>query len=147
LGWSKNSIHLHETIRLGRNVNVNRYKTTIDRKVYYISIVQCTIRKKDIYKHVKANLDWRNKFLHCSIMDANDYALDLTQTLREFVYHYDKTDEHSLLQYFFEFVQHKFGTILETRNYDFVLYMNDDEFTERRYPLQECFDKKYIDII
>jgi hypothetical protein len=105
------------------------------------------MRKKEIYKHVKANLDWRNKFLHCSIMDDNDYALDLTHTLREFVYHYDKNDEHSLLYYFFQFVKHKYNTSLESKNFDFVLYMNDNVFTERRYPLQDCLKKKYMDVI
>jgi hypothetical protein len=147
LGWSKNSIHLHEKIKLDESVHLHRYKTVINKKPHYISVVNLDNKKK-IFESVKTNFDLRTKFLHCSIMDEHDCAVDLTQSLREFVYHYDKDDHHSKLYYFFRYVQHKCKTSFELlHEYDFVLYMNDDSFTEKRYSVRECLDKRFMDVI
>jgi hypothetical protein len=149
LGLSKNSIYLYETIKLDDKVKLYKYKVTIDKKPHFINVVSDTkLSKTDIYDDIRSNFEQRTKFLHCSIMDEHDCAVDLTQSFREFVYHYDKTDERSLLYYFFKYVQYKHKTSFELlHEYDFVFYMNDELFSEKRYSVKECLEKGYSEIL
>jgi hypothetical protein len=127
---------------LNSKVNVHFCKLQLEDMHYNLKVVTAKYKNAQsnnvIHAHVLKNLNKCNKIVFCCLMDSNDGMLELTTIFREFVFHFDKDNDESRLGYFLEFVCHQFNIpVSHISDMDFVVYMNDDTFTEHRFPASE----------
>lgn len=130
------------------HVTIHNYKLWLSEKtrtVHVISNIGDKIDVQHVIKDVSNNMKLRNKIVHCSISDKEDtFMIDLTSTFREFVYHFDKNDFK--VKYLFDYISHKNDfPILD--EYILTVYMNDEIFTEYKYPISKASTMWFHEIL
>jgi len=127
-------------------------------KIYDMKVVFDTQRRTEIptNNEFRNALLLRNRLVHCNIMTHSDEIIcDITQSMRQFCYHFDKNDKCSTLKYFIEYVLRTssnngpvnlsdFPNIMDMK---FVLYRNDEMLSEYTCTLSEITDKTYMEIM
>jgi hypothetical protein len=131
--------------------NIHLYKVRHEDKDYGIHVVAEDRMESDVvYSNVVRNLPKRTAFVYCCLSSPTDenIVVELTSLIREFVFHFDKRDANSRLAHFIKYVQRKYN-LLAVEDMEFVMYMNDNTFTERHYKVQDIFreDLVYGDIL
>ena len=154
--WMATRNRLPPGIKLGKvhalpsNRKVAEYMYTKDHQTHMLCIVSKTSRgiTDQITKFTKdpeCVLSKKCAFLNCSITDhSGGYVLDITHILRYFVIYFTDgalpgcTLENVLeyLEILYPEFKSKCG---DFRNYNLSLYMNDDCFTERVFPINSVY--------
>ena len=108
------------------------------------------IDEEQIYRKIPC----KNILVYCSLVDEDEnIILDLTNTLRNFAYHFESDDSSSKMSNFLEYLKYyskKEDVSLDfnnLENYYLMIYMNDDEFTEYKYKLSDILEKNYRDLL
>jgi hypothetical protein len=116
--------------------------------------------KDIITKRLQDNWETRNVFVHIGISDNNDNELyDITEKIRSFYYHFDVSSPQSLVmsnnQEYREYLESKIKYFIEyindhenikTTDCNLIVYMNDDEFTQRKFRINDILEKTYKDL-
>lgn len=140
--------------RVSDDVVVCHYHGYLDKKYHKVKILENNVVTKigeEKMKDIIDCLDKRNHIVHCSLMGEDEHQmLDLTTLFREFVYHFDKDDDMSRLEHFFEYVKmnydlDKFGQ--QADDLYFVVYMNDNNFTEVKSKVKEITAQQFRDLL
>lgn len=143
-----NYITYIDSLKLEDDIYVHEYKVCIKEKVHNMNVISDTKKlDNEIYDKIVKNIDNKQRIVNCSIMNGEECLVDLTNIFREFVYHMEHSmDTQSKMEYFFKYIEAKHN-IKEFEDYHFVVYMNDDMFSEYKYIIKELYDKTFIDII
>lgn len=89
----------------------------------------------------------RNTIVHCSMSnDKTDALLDLTSDFRMFTYHFDKDDDVSAIHYFLKYVEGLYKLEFST-DWELVVYMNDNVFTEKRFKLHDALRATFKSVL
>ena len=133
--------------------NIYRFNFKNNDKIYPINIVSLSILNSSdtdiITKRLQDNWEWRNVFVHVGISDENDNELyDITEQIRSFYYHFDDNYyfQECKIKYFIEYINDH-ENIKTTTNCNLIGYMNDDEFTERKFRINDILENTYSDLI
>jgi hypothetical protein len=96
-------------------------------------------------KSIGNNIDKRNLIVHSSITnDMGEILFDITSDLRKFSFYFDK---HVKLNMFFDFLDDKkIKKRVNITDYNIMLYMNDDNFTEKVYKIKEIYNTNFVTI-
>lgn len=96
-------------------------------------------------KSIGNNIDKRNLIVHSSITnDMGEILFDITHDLRKFSFYFDK---HVKLNRFFDFLDDKkIKKRVNIIDYNIMLYMNDDNFTEKVYKIKEIYNTDFVTI-
>ena len=91
------------------------------------------------------NINKRNLIVHSSITnDMGEILFDITNDLRKFSFYFDKNVK---LNMFFDFLDHiKNKKRVNINDYNIMLYMNDDNFTEKVYKIKEIYNTDFVTI-
>jgi hypothetical protein len=134
---------------LNSKVNIYFHKLQFEDNQYDLKVV--TSKNKNtqddniVQSQVLKNVDKCNAIVYCCLMDSNDGMVELTNLFREFVFHFDETNDESRLGYFLEFAGHHFDIpVSDISDMDFVVYMNDDDFSEHRFPACEVLSGGHV---
>jgi hypothetical protein len=93
-------------------------------------------------KEIIDKYELRNSIVHCCFIDKNEeIVMDLTNVMREFVYHFDRTDECSKLKYFFTSLKH------DTTDLSIVVYKNDKDISTKTFPVCDVSEKHFSYIL
>jgi hypothetical protein len=147
-----NYITHRDSLKIDDEAHVYEYEVCIKEKVHNIKVISDNKKQdEEIYNNIVKNIDNKQKIVNCSIMNGEECVIDLTNVFREFVYHMetdgDSNDNtYNKLEYFFKYIKEKYD-IKEFEDCHFVVYMNDDMFSEHRYMIKELYDKMFIEII
>jgi hypothetical protein len=146
-----NYITHKDSMKLDDEIYVYEYNVCIKEKVHNVRIISDNKKEdKEIYDSIVKNVDNKQKIVYCSIMNGDECLIDLTNIFREFVYHMDdKIETYNKMEYFFKYIKekHKHMEIKDIDEYQFVVYMNDDMFSEYKYKVKDLYDKMFKDII
>lgn len=152
------NINLKNVINLSGtdNKTIYEYELLLDNKKHSCCLIEKKdINLKDIYEEYKEKHINKTLFLHCNLSHDEEILIDLTQLLRKFVLHYHNTDvEYNKMKYFFEYLYHdkKISDFIQ-KNYEkfdnsnFVIYLNDDFFTDKVYKISDIQDMTFNEII
>lgn len=140
---------------LSDNVVVCHYHGYIDKKEHKLKVIKnalCHHYADEIIDHIIDSLDLKNHIVHCSLITPDNKILDLTSVIREFVYHFDKDDEWSRMEHFLKYVTDCYGGDLEELGIDtndmyFVVYLNDETFTEIKYKVEDITKHQFKDVL
>jgi hypothetical protein len=106
----------------------------------------------ELMPNISNKLQNKNKIVYCNIINENgDVVIELTNIFRKFFYYFDKTDFK--LKMFFDYIQDYCDEKYDIYNginiyeYDFVVYLNDDSFTELGYKIKYIKEKSINDIL
>lgn len=136
-----NSITNKKSIELDKDVYIHKYYCNINKELFIISSEEYhTIDKNIIY-------DLRNNIVHCSLQNEVDIILDLTGVFRKFIYHFDKETDESKLRHFFKYLEYKYKLKDNIDDLYFVIFKNDDDFTEIKEKVKDINDKYYKNVI
>lgn len=139
----------------------NVIKINLDNDIIYINEFYCNTKKEltivsnqnneyfngESYLIDEDLYELRNKIVHCSLQnEQNDILLDLTNIFRRFIFHFDKNDKYSKMKYFFNYLE-SLKNVKEINSLYFVVYKNDDHFTETRHIIKDILDKDYKDFL
>lgn len=137
-------VNKKETFRISDYI-YNEYDIVKERKRYNFVVLGNDINTnldnklfdKDLYERN------RNRIVHCNISDGDmNILFDLTYIFRKFYLYFDDVLN---LDIFLEYVSKKYFYIdISNNDYHIVLYMNDNEFTERIYKLNNTL--KFSDL-
>jgi hypothetical protein len=99
------------------------------------------------YDQVIQLLDDRSRFVHTNLSRMDDViVVDLTNDLKDFfLYFRDKQSEMGKLKYFFEFVTEKYSINID--DLFFVVFRNDDTFSELRRCVRDAMNMTYSDLV
>lgn len=149
----KNVINLSGT----DNKRIHEYELLLDNKKHSCCLIEkedSDINLRDIYEEYKEKHINKTLFLHCNLSYNEDILIDLTTFLRKFVLHYHNEGNDGKMKYFFEYLHHiKEINDFIKKNYEkfdnstFVIYLNDDVFTEKVYQTSEIQDMTFNEII
>lgn len=80
----------------------------------------------------------RNNFVHCSIMklEEDGSMIDVTSIMREFFFHFDRSSEDGKFKYVLDFFKTLYPSLELDGSY-FVMYKNDETFTEVKFLLTD----------
>lgn len=88
----------------------------------------------------------KHNIVNSYISDQDDNCLiDVTLLWRKFLYHFKGTSEIDKIKYFFKYIQ-RMNQTFDVNTSQFVTYLNDNEFTERRYKITNILDKYFCDV-
>lgn len=115
--------------------------------VVFVSTCNNSLNKhiNDFKNDQRKHLENKNKIVHCSISDDNENVImDTTDLFRRFCYYYDK--DHTLEGFFKYIEEHKREfkknmDDIDIYDYNFVIYLNDDEFTEVTHSIRDLINK------
>jgi len=115
-------------------------KANIDNKFYDLKVIHADtnthMKFNEIYNQIEQNMKLRHNILNCSFVnEETNYVLDVTEMFREYVYHFDKTDNQSKVSHFLLDIKEQYDIDLDDPKLELVVYMNDDQITECRYPI------------
>jgi hypothetical protein len=98
-----------------------------------------------IGNNIGNNIDKRNLIVHSSIQnDMGEILFDITNDLRKFSFYFDKNVK---LNMFFDFLDDKkIKKRVNINDYNIILYMNDDNFTEKVYKIKEIYNTDFVTI-
>lgn len=89
-------------------------------------------------KSIGNNIDKRNLIVHASITnDLGEILFDITNNLRRFSFYFDRRVK---LNKFFDFLNYEKIHITDN---NIILYMNDDNFTEKVYKIKEIYNTDF----
>lgn len=134
--------------KIDTNVWVDYYSGYDDNQ--YINI--CLI-KEGMYAYKKIssesiNLSNRNKIVYCSLLNKKE-KIDIIELFRLFVYHFDKTDRNSKIINFIKYIKSsnkEIKKIVESPGTTIMIVLNDLEFTQVTYRLDELTDETFSSI-
>jgi hypothetical protein len=143
-----NSMHPAEYKKLNKYF-IQKYNLISNDKDYTIMFMsheknKLTHHINDFKNNIEDNLMNRDLIVHCNISSDNDIVIELTDIIRKFCYYFDK--DYSL-DMFFEYLD---NYIIENKpqmqyiniyDYNFCIYLNDSDFTERLFPLKTLIKK------
>lgn len=100
-----------------------------------------------ILKDILKNNESKNNIVHCSLTNelTND-MIELTSLFREFLFHFDKKDNRSFIKNFLEYVKVSYD-LDNINNYTFIVYLNDENFTELKYNNMQLDTLRFYDIV
>jgi hypothetical protein len=129
---------------------VHIYKIIDDEyKEHNVIILRNTdlVKNTDMVK-LMSRMEKKNSIVHCNLIDQNDGTMiDLTSILRECIYHFEKEDVLRVND-FLKYVCYKNGIDKEILNEMFlVVYLNDDDFTEMKYKVEDIMSDLYLNDI
>jgi hypothetical protein len=106
----------------------------------------------ELMPNISNKLQNKNKIVYCNIInEKGDLVIELTNIFRKFFYYFDKQDFKSKM--FFDYIQdycdekHDIYNGINIYEYDFVVYLNDDSFTELSYKINCIKEKSINDIL
>jgi hypothetical protein len=138
---------------------VCHYHGLVNQKEHNLKVIKKAIGESEnddddvVISNILRTLDSKNHIVHCSIVSSDDSTmLDLTSVFREFVYHFDRDDEMSKMEHFFKYVTQYYELDnIEFGNDDddlyFVIYLNDDSFTEVKYKVKEINNHQFREVL
>lgn len=135
--------------------NIYRFNFKNNDKIYPINIVSLSILNSSdtdiITKRLQDNWEWRNVFVHVGISDENDNELyDITEQIRSFYYHFDDnyfsnfSNQECKFKYFVEYI--KDHENIKLNNCNLIAYMNDNDFTQRKFRIDDILEYTYKDL-
>lgn len=142
--------------RLSDNVVVCHYHGYVDEKEHHLKVIKQALNEGDesddeLVERILESLDTRNHIVHCSLVTPDEsQMIDLTAMFREFVYHFDKDDDMSKMDHFFQYVNKSYNLDDELGDHKdlyFVIYLNDDKFTEVKYKVKEIIDHQFKEVL
>ena len=131
----------HKNKTIINNAVFTEYDVTFNEKEYNVVFFM----ENDVVefrKSIGANIDKRNFIVHASITDdMGEVLFDITDDLRRFSFYFDR---HVQLNGFFDFLQQeKKNECVKLTDYNVMLYMNDDVFTEKVYKIKEVYSTSF----
>jgi hypothetical protein len=130
---------------------VVHYDGYIDDKHININVVShIESDKSDISKVISNSihdkLHLKSKIVNCSLMDEDDNEIyDVTSLFREFIFHFEGQDEKNKLKYFFKYLEVTLG--ISVNHLNFVVYINNDDFTEQKFAINSLSEQFFHEII
>ena len=136
---------------------MEQYEMVVNDKNHEIILIgytsiELTYQFNELIRNVYDKLKYKNDIVYCSIIDDNgDIVIELTNIFRCFFYYFDKQDFK--LWMFFDYIQDYIDEKAEIYkgiqidNYNFMIYLNDDNFTELSYKIKEIKDKSINEIL
>lgn len=126
------------------------YKVTFNEKEYNV-IFFSELDLVYFKKQIEHNINKRNLIVHSSITnDDGEILFDITNHIRRFCFYFDK---NVTLKRFFEFLQIEMKTTntfvrqgIDLSGYNLMLYMNDDNFTEKIYKIKTIYNTDFKSI-
>jgi hypothetical protein len=165
-----NCIKLYSFIYKKKNNKINKIKYQKIRDLYieeyeiYLngkkhdtvlianSSIILTENFNELMPNISNKLQNKNIIVYCNIINENgDVVIELTNIFRKFFYYFDKQDFK--LKMFFDYVQAYCDEKDDMYNginiyeYDFIVYLNDDSFTELGYKINYIKEKSINDIL
>lgn len=144
--------------QLSDDVVVCHYHGLVNEKEHNLKVIKNAIGETGddddvVIGNILQTLESKNNIVHCSIVGSDeDTMLDLTSVFREFVYHFERDDEMSKMEHFFKYVTQyydldniKFGN--DDDDLYFVIYLNDDTFTEVKYKVKEINNHQFREVL
>lgn len=114
------------------------------------------LKHEEIYKDVNIKINNKNLIVYSGLVDnkkddknddknddKSDDDIDITEIFRKFFYYYD-TDKS--INYFLDYINEHLN-LNGYNDYHLVIYLNNDELTERKYLISELKNKTFNDLI
>jgi hypothetical protein len=139
------------------NLQIEEYEIFFnDKKHNTVLIASSSIKLTEQFNELVANmynnLQNKNKIVYCNVVNEDGYlVIELTNMFRKFFYYFDKQDFK--MKIFFDYVQEYLNDNKDIYNginiydYDFIVYLNDDSFTELGYKIKYIKEKSINDIL
>jgi len=133
-------IHENEYNIGEREFTVYQYVFIVDGKSTYINTIgldtdETTALDTTALETIKDN---RNMIVYCCLRSpSNEFDIDVTDEFRKFAYYYKDEDEKCKFKYA---IKHIFSNVLgeDYENYDVHIFVNDDDFTEKVYKIEDA---------
>jgi len=117
------------------NVIFTEYDVIFNEKEYNF-VLSSDFDVLEFEKSIGNNIDKRNLIVHASITDdMGEILFDITSNLRKFSFYFDRRVK---LNRFFDFLNDE-----NIADYNIMLYMNDDDFTEKVYKIKEIYNTDF----
>ena len=152
----KNKINKIISKNIG-NLKIEEYEIFLNDKKHDTiliasSSIELTEQFNELITNISNNLQNKNKIVYCNVVNQDDdIIVELTNIFRKFFYYFDKQDFK--MEIFFDYVQEylndnndKYNGV-NIYNYNFIVYLNDDSFTELGYEIKYIKEKSIIDIL
>lgn len=118
----------------------------LNGKIHHLKLILPLTCEQLPTKRFKSAVSQKTRLVHCSIMTESEVIVcDLTETIRQFCYHFDKDDECSKLKYFIAYVLSR--TNYADRNMKFVLIRNNAMLTEYCEEIYNVEEKTFKEIL
>jgi len=152
----KNKINKIKSNNIG-NLKIEEYEIFFnDKKNNTVLIASSSIKLTEQFNELVANyhtyLQNKNKIVYCNVVNEDgDLVIELTNMFRKFFYYFDKQDFK--MEIFFDYVQEYLNNNKDIYNciniydYDFIVYLNDDSFTELGYNIKYIKEDSINDIL
>jgi hypothetical protein len=117
------------------NVIFTEYDVIFNEKEYNF-VLSSDFDVLEFEKSIGNNIDKRNLIVHASITnDMGEILFDITNNLRRFSFYFDRRVKFNR---FFDFFHYE-----NIADYNIMLYMNDDDFTEKVYKIKEIYNTDF----
>lgn len=152
----KNKINKIISKNIG-NLKIEEYEIFLNDKKHDTiliasSSIELTEQFNELIKNISNVLQNKNKIVYCNVVNQDgDIVVELTNIFRKFFYYFDKQDFN--MEIFFDYVQEYLNNnndkynCINIYNHDFIVYLNDDSFTELGYEIKSIKEKSIIDIL
>lgn len=139
------------------DLQIEEYEIYLNDKKHDIILlantsIKLTEQFNDLVLNVYNKLQNKNKIVYCNVTNEDgDVIIELTNIFRKFFYYFDKYDFK--LEMFFDYVQEYLNENKHIYNginiydYDFIVYLNDDSFTELGYKIKYIKEDSINDIL
>lgn len=125
---------------------VNEFELVNKGKVHFINIV-CKVGDNVCEEVLTENhIDAKNTIVYCSLLADDEHIIELTEIVRKFVKHFNLDDNVSRLEHLFKYIEKRHNVTVHP-SHKLLLYMNDNDFTERVFTVGEIGHLTYKDIM